>query len=355
MNSLTDRLHLSQKMVQLLDAAGCGEVADLAGREAGELHAALLEANERLQLHRTIPAAEKIATWINEAREVQEVDQVDPDALVNFEYDPDVLEMIAASPVAVPVSGKSLAAKGVPVSAIPKAILLTAARGDISIRATVKGLEKPKDAVEPAITASSTSSYVNQISFAKRKKEEVNLKRVRSTAEFLDPNAENAFVEDKSKAEDRLRLLRAALPETNRGVDPNSRRYIRGVLHSHPRSVYWGAWFTIACHFFIPAGILAAVALLLKDNEVRSFAWVPQWFLAFPLGVFLFGFLYLTISYAASCRICGQRCFVPKNCLKNRKAHHIRLLGYVLSVALHIVLFRWFRCTFCGTPVRLKQ
>ncbi len=355
MNSLTDRLHLSQKMVQLLDAAGCGNVADLAGREAGELHAALLKANEHLQLHSTIPTAEKIATWIDEARELQEDGQTDAYGLVNFEYDPDVLEMIAASPVAVPVSGKSLAAKGVPVTAIPEAILLTAARGDISIRATVKGLKKSKDAVQPATTASSPSSYVNQISFAKRKKEKVNLDRLRSTAEFLDPNIENAFVEDKSKAEDRLSLLRAALPATNRGVDPDSRRYIRGVLHSHPRSVYWGAWFTIACHFFIPAGILAAVALLLKDNGTPSFAWVPEWFLAFPLGVFIWGFLYLTVGYAASCRICGQRCFVPKNCLKNRKAHHIRLLGYVLSLALHIVLFGWFRCTFCGTPVRLKQ
>jgi hypothetical protein len=355
MNSLADRLHLSQKMVQLLDAAGCGELADLAGREAKELHAALLEANEQLKLHRTIPAVEKVALWIDEARELQEVSSPAEDELVNFEFDPDVLEMIAASPVAVPVSGKSLAVKGVPVSAIPEAILLTAARGDISIRATVKGVEKTKDVAEPAAVAMSTGSHVNQISFAKRKKEEVNLTRVRSTAEFLDPNVENAFVEDKSKAEDRLRLLRAALPETNRGVDPNSRRYIRGVLHSHPRQVYWGAWVTIACHFFIPAGILAAVFLLLKDNGNPSFAWVPQWFLAFPLGVFVFGFLYLTLSYSATCRICGQRCFVPKNCLKNRKAHHIRLLGYVLSVALHIVLFRWFRCTFCGTPVRLKQ
>jgi hypothetical protein len=41
--------------------------------------------------------------------------------------------------------------------------------------------------------------------------------------------------------------------------------------------------------------------------------------------------------------------------LKNRKAHHIPVLGYVFAVAVHIVLFRWFRCTYCGTPVRLKE
>jgi hypothetical protein len=46
---------------------------------------------------------------------------------------------------------------------------------------------------------------------------------------------------------------------------------------------------------------------------------------------------------------------VPKHCLKNRKAHHLPLLGHIGAVALHVMTFKWFNCTFCGTAIRIKK
>jgi hypothetical protein len=30
-------------------------------------------------------------------------------------------------------------------------------------------------------------------------------------------------------------------------------------------------------------------------------------------------------------------------------------LGHILPLAAHVLVFRWFRCTFCGTSVRTKE
>lgn len=348
MSTLREKLQLPEKALQLLAAIECAELEALASQEEESLHSALLEANQEAKIYKKPPSPAMVGEWIAAAKQVL----ADEAPLVNFEFDPDVMEMIAFSPLALPLPGKTLAAKGVAVHDIPEAVLLTAARGDVSIRVGVTAPEKTEEPA-PAKTVAA-SGNVNTISFA-QKKTEVNLAKLRSTDEFLDPNAKPRDDEQKNRAEERMRLMRSALAETNKGVDPSSRRYIRGVLHTHPKHVWWGALFTIVSLFFIPTGILGAIMLLLKDQEHPSFAWVPRWFLAFPLGVFVFGLLYLMISYNATCRICGQRCFVPRKCLKNSKAHHIPVLGYVFSVALHILLFRWFRCTYCGTPVRLKQ
>ena len=361
MSLLKSELKLSDKVIQLLEAAGYSDVERIAAIDPAQLRKEISQANDKIQLYKKLPSLKQVEQWVASAQnlvqnapaELRPEESAPVDDLVNFEFDPDVLEMIAMSPLALPLPGKFLAAKHVPVQEIPEAILLTAARGDISIRLGTKSSVKAQEKIVTK-TAVNHSSYVNSISFG-QKKEEVNLSRIRSTQEFLDPNAQPQQEDQKNRAEERLRLLRAALPETNQGVNPASRRYIRGVLHFNPKQVWWGAVFALATHILVPAGIIAAFLLLLKDGGQSYFQWVPSWFLGFPLSVFVVGLLYLLVSYQSSCRICGQKCFVPRRCLKNKKAHHIPFLGYVFSVALHIILFRWFRCSFCGTPVRLKE
>lgn len=363
MSLLKTELNLPPKAIQLLDAVGHADVELLAQADAAILREQMVVANAEHGIYKKLPGLNQIDAWIAAARThaaaSAELKNDTPAALeeaplVNFENDPDVVEMIGLAPLALPLPGKMLAAKQVPVQEIPIAVLLTSARGDVSIRVGTKSPEKRQEKTVIKTPAAS-GSYVNTISFG-QKKEEVKLNRIRSTDEFTDPEKRKQDLEEqKARNEERLSLLRTALPGTNQGVSPRSRRYVRGVLHTHPGQVWWGALITLALHFLLPAGIFAAFALLLKDNGSRLFAWVPDWFLALPLSVFVFGLLYLVISFHASCRICGQKCFVPKKCLKSNKAHHLPLLGYVFSVALHIVLFRWFRCSFCGTPVRLKQ
>jgi hypothetical protein len=56
-----------------------------------------------------------------------------------------------------------------------------------------------------------------------------------------------------------------------------------------------------------------------------------------------------------SCRICGQKLFAHRTHLKNSRAHHVPGLGYILPLCVQVILFRWFRCSHCGTPIRLKE
>ena len=384
MGDLKTTLNLNDRVVRLLELAGCADVGSLATRELVDFYKQLSDVNRKAGIYKRMPASVEVEKWIEKARGfheqyavVENVEAVSPppsgvasdDAVdaagaeremsassdpgpVNFELDPDVVEMIALSPVALPLSGKVLAEAGVAVHDIPEAILLTAARGDVSMRVSARKREKSMES-KVVKTAVGGGTHVNTILFGSRK-EEVKTMRVRSTSEFVLPSAKPAVV-NPTENEDRIRLLRSALPQTNEGVSPDSRRFVRGVLHSHPGRLWWGAVFTLSFQFFAPLGIFSALALLMKDVQNPYFQWVPGWFLFFPCSVFVFGILFLLVSYGASCRICGQRCFVPRQCLKNKKAHHIPVLGYVFATAMHMVLFSWFRCTYCGTPVRLKE
>lgn len=360
MSLLDSNLPIHEKALQLLEAAGYDCLEKLAQADPETLRESLSEANRGQRFLKKVPSYALMQEWIGEAqarwsRDSREMPQEQESVLVNFELDPEVVEMIAMAPLAMPLPGQMLAEKNVPVSEIPEAILLTAARGDVSMRVGTKAPEKPKlKEVQVIKTPLSHGGYVNTISFGS-KKEEITPAKFRSTDEFLSPHRKSESIDYKAQAEERMKLMRAALPETNVGVDPGSRRYVRGVLHSHPHQLWWGAIFTVLCHILIPTGIFSAMALLLKDQGSSWFQWVPTWFLSLPLSVFVFGACYLFVSYSCNCRICGQKCFVPRNCLKNRKAHRVPLLGYTFAVALHMLAFRWFRCPYCGTPVRLKE
>ena len=156
-------------------------------------------------------------------------------------------------------------------------------------------------------------------------------------------------------AEDRVALIRTPRVATNKGRDPRSRWYIRGVLHSHPRSIYLGAVATLLVIIMIPLAMVASALLLASVELPERFGWVPEWLLAVPVALPLFGIAYLIFGLGGSCRICGQKLFTHRSHLKNSKAHHVRGLGYILPLCAQILLFRWFRCTHCGTPVRLKE
>ena len=357
MNQIAQQLKLSKQVISLLDAADCGEIETLAKQSAEELHSKLTAINREKNIYKKMPSQAQVNDWISKAQQQIGASAVVAETptgprYVNFEYDPEVLEMIAMSPLALPLPGKLLAAKGVPVHDIPIAVLLTNAPGDVSLRVGTKAPDKsePKSTVQIPSTA---GGNVNSISFG-TVKEEISFGRLRSTEELVDPSKRAAPVVD-APVNPRHQLMRTTLPETNLGVNPNSRRYVRGVLHANRGQVIWGAIFTIACQLIIPIGICAALMLLLKDQKKAMFQWVPSWFIVLPFLVFVFGLLYFLVSFHANCRVCGQKCFVPRECLKNKKAHHVPLLGYILPTAIHMLVFRWFRCAHCGTPIRLKE
>jgi hypothetical protein len=155
--------------------------------------------------------------------------------------------------------------------------------------------------------------------------------------------------------DERIALLRAPRPETNKGRKPGSKFYIRGVLHDQPLKVWFGGLIAVLLQLAVPLAVVAAPLLILSGEQPDKFKWVPKWIIAFPIALPVLGILYVLVSARAKCRVCAQRLYVPKHCLKNRKAHHFPYIGHIGALAVHVMIFKWFNCTFCGTSIRIKK
>jgi hypothetical protein len=266
---------------------------------------------------------------------------------VNYEGNADVAKLLAVAPFAIPLPARQLMENRVPVSEIPPAILLNRYSGDLEVR-----VEDRATTPQPKPQRSATPFYV-QVADPTPPRREIDVSKLKSTEELLDQPRRAAT--PRPPQDDRVALIRTTREETNRGRDPKSRRYIRGVLHTHPVSLAIGAIVTLILMVLLPASIVSALLLLLSDQNPQNFSWVPKWLLGFPLALPVIGIAWLIWGYGGSCRICGQKLFMPRACRKNAKAHHVPGLGHIVPLCFHLLAFRWFRCTFCGTPVRLKK
>ena len=205
-----------------------------------------------------------------------------------------------------------------------------------------------------AAKANPGASHFVRISENTGQRLEIDTSRLRTTQDPMPVPRRSAKVK-ASPSEDRLALIRAPRSETNKGRSPDSRRYIRGVLHSHPASIYTGAFVTLLVMLLTPLAVMSALLLLLSGEMPDRFGWVPGWLIVLPLVLPLVGICYLIWGLGGSCRVCGQGLFRHSAHLKNKRAHRIPGLGYVFPLCIQILLFHWFRCTHCGTPVRLKE
>ncbi|MEK7951935.1 DUF4332 domain-containing protein [Luteolibacter soli] len=277
---------------------------------------------------------------------------------VNFEADPDVAEMLAVAPFALPIPARQLAERGIAPSEIGVAPLLNRALGDLDVRVYVEKSTRKDLPGAPATNrrANATAAVqVADVGFSMgRRGFDVGKIRTIEDAQGEAPPV-RASSGPATPQEERINILRTPLEKTNRGRKPSSRFFIRGVLHDRPLRVWFGGLITVLLQLMVPVAIIAAPLLILSDQKPEDFAWVPAWIIAFPLAVPVLGILYAFVSSGAKCRVCAQRMYVPKHCLKNRKAHHLPLLGYIGAVALHVMVFKWFNCTFCGTSIRIKK
>ncbi len=341
---------IGKSSLELLEAAGFLNVESLAKAGVDELAGELERANQILQIAKKPPARANVEEWISFARDATGVlkdSPVETVMPVNYEQSPQVATMLANAPFAIPLPARQLMEKQVAVSDIPAAIFLNRYSGDLEVRVESR---IPKS---PVARPSSNGNYVVMAETGQSRME-IDTSKVKSTDVMSGPSSRSSTTR-KEATNDRVALIRGPREETNKGRDPKSRRYIRGVLHSHPVSLAVGAVVTLILAVLLPVAIVSAGLLLLSDLMPAVFHWVPKWLLAFPVSLPVFGILYLIFGIGGSCRICGQKQFVPRVCLKNSKAHHVWGLGYIIPVCLHMLLFDWFRCTYCGTPVRLKK
>ncbi len=350
MTALSTIPGIGKTSLELLEAAGFSDVESLAKAGVDELALELDRANTILQIAKKAPPRGNVEKWIASARDLAGSPAVTAEQVtmpVNYEKSPEVAVMLGKAPFAIPLPARILIEQKLAVADIPPAILLNRYSGDLEVK-----IDDEVPTIKPGRPAAPSSNV--RIADTSATRVEFDASRLRSTEDMTD-NRVKAATSSMTGVNDRVALIRAPRVETNRGRDPQSRRYIRGVLHSHPVSLSVGALVTLLLAFFMPLAIISAGLLLLSREKPEKFGWVPEWFLAFPLALPFFGILYLLWGLSGSCRICGQKQFVPRACLKNSKAHHIRGLGHIIPVCLHILLFKWFRCTYCGTPVRLKK
>lgn len=404
--------------VELLEATGWSDVQALANADGEVLLRELSAANEMLKIVARPPDAKKVSRWINAARkavdpgspakgpveahaaastpveekpapaksrvrvrktsaavprvevmpvppaaevEADVAAEVGPEVIadpVNFEADPDVREMLAVAPLALPIPTRMLAEKGIAPSEIPVAPVLNRAVGDLDVRVTVERPRRRDLPEMPGVSRRSVATAavkVADIGFSSGRRG-FDASRVRSIEDAQgDAPPVRAATTRSGMDDERIALLRAPLAKTNAGRKPGSRFYIRGVLHDRPLKIWFGGLITVLLQLSVPLALIAAPLLILSDHKPEQFGWVPGWAIVFPVMVPLLGILYALVSTGAKCRVCAQRLYVPKHCLKNRKAHHLPLLGYIGAVALHVMVFRWFDCTFCGTSIRIKK
>jgi hypothetical protein len=355
MSQLASIPGIGKASLDLLEAAGFIDVEAIARADAKKLSAELKRANSMLGITKQSPSARVVEKWIVAARQIvgspaeetQEATEV-VETTVDYEQTEEGAALLATAPFAIPLPARILMANQLGVSDVPPAVLLNRYSGELDVR-NAANLPENRNA-----KPSGTANHFVKVAEPQGQRMEIDVSKLRSTEDMGEPMVRVPAVKT-SPGEDRIALLRAPRSETNKGRDPSSRWYIRGVLHSHPVSIMLGAMTTLLLLIATPLAILSALLLLLSREMPDRFAWVPGWLIVFPLVLPLFGILYLIWGFGGSCRICGQSLFKHRSHLKNSRAHHLPGLGYIVPLCFQILIFRWFRCTHCGTPVRLKE
>jgi hypothetical protein len=366
--------------VELLEAVGFLDEPSLAKANVDALLRELEAANALLKIADQTPGREEVERWIvavGGGRQVAANARAEGEqslAAVNYELNPEVAEMLEKAPFALPLPVKLLVDKKLAIHDIPSAILLNRVVGDLDIRVTetepapakpvvaTPEVESPQTLPTPRPSPAGSPAKREAAMTEIRRVEltdtrrAIDVTRVKSVADVATVRLKGPAVVSAVDPDDRVALIRAPRAETNAGKNPESRRYIRGVMHANPWRLTTAAAVTLLLALTLPLAIVSAGLLLWSDLQPELLPWVPKWLLVFPLALPVVGAAYFIWGVGSGqCRICNQPLFVPKGANKNSKAHHVPVIGYIIPTALHLLVFRWFRCTYCGTAVRVKE
>lgn len=343
--------HIEKPTLELLEAAGFQDVESLANAGVDDLVKELRRANQILKIFKRSPSRKLVEKWISQARSTTGLskESTSPSLMpVNYELSDQVIPLIANAPFAIPLPARNLIERQLSVSEIPPAILLNRYSGDLDVRVDER---VPKNRAQKSPAAFSGNVKIMSQSI---QRVEIDTSKLKSTDE-VGGSSPTRPARTPVQENTRIALLRAPKESTNKGRNPQSRWYIRGVLHSHPGSIWFGAVVTLLLFAVVPASVISATLLLLSGELPENFGWVPGWLLWIPVSLPVLGIFYLIYGCTGTCRVCGQKLFVFRSHTKNSKAYHIPGLGYIIPLCFQILIFRWFRCTHCGTPIRLKE
>lgn len=115
----------------------------------------------------------------------------------------------------------------------------------------------------------------------------------------------------------------------------------------HPFRAFFGALATLLLAVDLAACVVVPLYLLTGLETAVNLKQLAYLAIAAALPYFL-------IARRTRCSVCNLRLFSFLHRFpRNRRAHHLPILGYSVATALHIIFFFWFCCPACGTAQRL--
>jgi len=335
---------LTPSTEQLLESCGIASAEDLARQGSAALCQRLTDLEARRRIEGPVPGAEELVRWIQAAR--------------------NLVEGGASAPApAVETTPRSLAdgvtAPAVNLNQVPEAVLVrrpaaaVAARdGAVAAPRTVQEVVAAAPvAIRPLASpgpggAGRFESGVEAPRKAAPRQQFRDFKAYEAGATGVEPLARKP-AEDEEEVEASLRRAKYKAGE------PIPRMVRRGVPHPRP-------FFLVFCSLIVLVWRLLMLAVVVGTPVVVWPAFAEGdtthlWWFLWVIGAWLISCVfYLFFALRARCRVCTNQIFWSKRCFKNSKAHRIPGLGLVGSLALHALLFGWFRCMYCGTAIRLK-
>lgn len=199
---------------------------------------------------------------------------------------------------------------------------------------------------------------VNALCPSEKEEEEANDADVLPTPEAVLPAAQ--FKRKKNLREEIIAEREAAeqarrLRHTDHNLSPTEKlermhglsKHFHAIRCSHPLRVYFGAWATLL--LVVPFFALLAIPVMILTGDIEGGK--PLYYgIAFAVLVLP----WLLIARRAECGVCHIPLYRFGNYPHNRDAHHLPLLGYTLTTALHIIFLFWFRCPACGTMLKIN-
>ena len=362
------------KAIELLEALGYLDVSDLRDANVKSLIAELVKANKVLEIMPDDPSESILKKWIKLANEQDEsagkvssekaakknsgkgqgAQSDDSEAgtsekqksapkkpapkkpakreLVNFEEDTDMMQMLSLSPVAEPLDPLLMADEHVSMDDITDGILLNQCEDDVKINImTTLGRADSLFRKDEVQRAGLNSSRIR------------NFDDLDSTVQYVKPL-------DRGPQKEAVTLSE----ELNQGVDSRSRKFIKGVFHTQVKTVRIAAVTAILFVAILVINIASLLGLFFYRTNIEAGV-VMGWVMGLLLLLIITAATYVYFGTRARCVVCRQPPLMPKKCIKHKKAHHVKGIGYILPTALQLLVYKWFYCTYCGTALRLKK
>ena len=363
---------LGKFSIDLLGAVGIENSSQLAQADPDILHLDLTKANNVLVLRESSPSPKEVISWIERAREITGIEGS------QFDSDLDQLAEIEEMLVATPVHGKRLAEQGIKTTDVPVMETVVSGMKEKKILPRTPPITNPKRGFQPDADPAEKlvplrRNVPERPRFSKKNPlaipedvpkgppaskgnsfaipEEVPL--LQDVPEGPPASKRNSFAISEEKPQiaplvsKRKQDVRVSVSKgLNAGKKLHSRTFIRGVLNPHIWRMRISSFITLLMFVLMPAS-LTALGMVMKTKNL--------WWFAVPAVFLVIFFFYLTVASRMKCRVCGQPVFSPKSCRKHIKAHRSRMFGYIIPTSIHMILFHWFRCTYCGTSVRLRK